>query len=60
MSDPKQPSCANPTSSSTTSSTFGAPSGARRNGGHHGSESSTYRPIRPWNSPISMPTLVSA
>ena len=39
MSDPKQPSCAKPTSSSSTTSTFGAPSGGRTGSGHHGVDS---------------------
>ena len=59
MSEPKQPSCANPTSSSTTTSTLGAPSGGRDRRPPR-LRVPVYRPIRPWNSPVSMPTLVSA
>src|SRR5690349_9863193 len=47
MSDPKQPSCAKPTSSRTTKTTFGVPAGGRGRGGHHGFESQWYRPITP-------------
>jgi hypothetical protein len=39
MSEPKHPSWAKPTSSSTTSSTFGDPVGIRAGAGHHGSDS---------------------
>ncbi len=54
MSEPKHPSWANPTSSSTTSSTLGAPARARTGSGHHGSASWWYRPIVPPNSPDSI------
>src|SRR3954468_6576022 len=50
-SEPKQPSCENPTSSSTTTNTFGASCGAVRSGGHHGVDSKWYRPMTPLNSP---------
>src|SRR5690242_1249304 len=49
MSDPKQPSCANPTSSRTTITTFGAPLGGRFGSGHHGVDSQWYRPMTPPN-----------
>ena len=47
MSEPKQPSWAKPTSSSTTSSTLGAPAGGRGSGGHHASRLPVVPPDRP-------------
>src|SRR4051794_17261409 len=47
MSDPKQPSCANPTSSRTMTTTLGAPSGGRTRSGHDDSDSARYRPMVP-------------
>src|SRR5262249_49041691 len=54
MSEPKQPNCAKPTSSSSTTSTFGASAGGRTGSGHHGVESRRYRPTTPPNAPHSL------
>src|SRR5262249_57523957 len=54
MSLPKQPNCAKPTSSSSTTSTFGDPSGGRTGSGHHGVESRRYRPTTPPNAAHSL------
>src|SRR3569832_2262319 len=49
MSEPKQPSCAKPTSSSTTITTFGAPAAARGRGCQYGVDSQKWRPMTPRN-----------
>ncbi len=54
MSDPKHPSWANPTSSSTTTSTLGVPGVGRGTSGHHGVDDEKSRPITPPNAPRSI------
>ena len=49
MSDPKQPSCAKPTSSSRNTSTLGAPAFARGGCGQAASDSPAVRPMVPVN-----------
>ncbi len=44
---PKHPSCANPTSSRTITTTFGAPAGGRIGAGHAGVDSAMVRPTVP-------------
>jgi hypothetical protein len=39
ISPPKEPSCAKPVSSSSTTSTFGEPAAGLGSSGHHGSDS---------------------
>src|SRR5215510_7661304 len=58
MAQPKHPSCANPTSSSSTTSTLGAPGGADGSGGQYASDSQWYRPMLPLNSPRSTTALL--
>src|SRR5579862_2592363 len=47
MAEPKHPRSANPTSSSTISTTSGLPAGGSSGAGHHGVDSATVRPMTP-------------